>query len=407
MNRWFHSAGPSSHLVSIDRFIDERIFATRPGAYGATFKLSGGDPECLSDPELANISARLVQAMRLIPEECTLQQIVVKRRGCDLAPSKYEDSANEIVAATQRARRHYLAGRNLGAVELYWTLTILPAKSRRQPKPSENAAINERMLRTLRNTVTVLHQNLSDLIGMEPLGCHQIGELYSYLANLEPALVRKRLASRDVVGRQLSRVAVEWRSDGLTMGKRYARLFSLIQRPNATRPNLFGELMRLDADLVLVLEAQRRSAVDTRKCVATHQTFKDLFRHSVLSVLAHAKAGKEPPRSANTVAADKAVDSLGGIVDDIENRGLTYTQTSLIGMLHSRDKRELDDVMAQVHRVFSQSEAAVLEEGLGSLSAYQSLFPAAMHHGQSSNVRRFWLREDHLANLSLVYAPYL
>ncbi|MBV9085206.1 MAG: hypothetical protein JOZ62_21225, partial [Acidobacteriaceae bacterium] len=206
------------------------------------------------------------------------------------------------------------------------------------------------------------------------------------------------LASRDHIGRQLARSPLRWHSEGLEIGRQHAKLFSLIQRPNATRPHSFGELIRLDADLVLVLESQRQSARATRKCVASHQSFKDLFRHSLLSVLAHAKVGKEIAKSASSVAADKAVDDLGGVMEDLENRGLTYTQTSLIGLLHSRDKNELDDGMAQVHRVFSQSEAAVMEEGLGALSAYYALFPAAARYGQSFNVRRFWLREDHLAN---------
>lgn len=404
---WFESCGVSSELVSVDRFLDPYIFATRSGAYGGAFHIRGIDPECVSDAELANISSRVVQALRLLPEECSLYQILIKRRGCQLPPSRYADSANEVVAETQRKRRAYLAVRPLGTVELYWTISIHPRKAQKQRRPGEHAAITDHQLRRLVNTLTVVSQNLSDLVGMEQLDCHGIARLYGYLANLEPALVRQRLASRDHIGHQLARSSVRWHPEGLELGRRHARLFSLIQRPNATGPNLFGELIRLDADLVLVLESQRQGTVATRKCVGSHQSFKDLFRHSLLSILAHAKGGKEIAKSANTVAADKAVDDLGGVVDDIENRGLTYTQTSLIGMLHSRDQNELDHQMAQVHRVFSQSEAAVLEEGLGSLSAYYSLFPAAARHGQSFNVRRFWLREDHLANLSLVYAPYL
>jgi type IV secretory pathway VirB4 component len=79
MNSWFQSAGAASELVSIERFLDNHTFATQSGAYGGTLWLTGPDPECLSDAELANISARLVQAMRLIPENCSLYQILVKR----------------------------------------------------------------------------------------------------------------------------------------------------------------------------------------------------------------------------------------------------------------------------------------------------------------------------------------
>jgi type IV secretion system protein VirB4 len=406
MNRWFEAAGASSELISIDRFVDSHVFATQSGAYGGTFRLNGRDPECLSDAELADISARLVQAMRLLPENGSLYQILVKRRGCDLPLSRYAEAADETVAETQRQRHAYLAARHCGTVDLYWTVSIHPPQSRKPPKPAEHAVQSEHLLRQLRNTVLTLEQNLSDLIGFERLDCHEIGRLYGHLANLDPQRERRRLSSLDRVNRQLARSPVIWHSHGLTIGRRQARLFSLMQRPAATRPNLFGDLLRLDADLILVLESQRHSTLETRRCVSSHQSFRDLFRHSLLSVLAHAKSGREIAKSANTVGADKALDDLGAVVDDIENRGLTYAQASLIGLLHSSSEAELDDQMAQVHRVFGQSDAAVLEEGIGSLSAYYSLFPAASRYGQSFNVRRWWVREDHLANLSLVYAPY-
>jgi type IV secretion system protein VirB4 len=58
MTSWFRAAGSSAELVSIERFLDDHIFATRSGAYGSSFRCAGIDPECLSDEELAAISAR-------------------------------------------------------------------------------------------------------------------------------------------------------------------------------------------------------------------------------------------------------------------------------------------------------------------------------------------------------------
>jgi type IV secretion system protein VirB4 len=406
MNRWFRAAGAASELISIDRFLDSQLFATQSGAYGGSFRLNGRDPECLSDGELADISARLVQAMRLLPENSSLYQILVKRRGCDLPLSRYADATDGTVSETQRKRHAYLKTRRLGTVELYWTVSIHPPQSRKPPKPAEHAAGTERLLRELRNTLMTLEQNLADLVGLERLDCHAIARLYGHIANLDPEREGRRLSSLDRVNQQLARSPLTWHSHGLTIGRRQVRLFSLIQRPGSTRPSHFGELIRLDADLILVLESQRKSTRETRRCVSSHQSFKDLFRHSLLSILAHAKSGKDIAKSANTVAADKAVDDLGAIVDDLENRGLTYAQASLIGLLHSASEAELDERTSQVHRVFGESDAAVLEEGIGSLSAYYSLFPAASRYGQSFNVRRWWVREDHLANLSLVYAPY-
>jgi hypothetical protein len=254
MNGWFQAAGAASELVSIDRFVDSRVFTTQSGAYGGTFQLNG--KECLSDAELANISARLVQAMRLLPEHCSLYQILVKRRGCDLPLSRYADAADETVAETQRKRHVYLATRRLGTVELYWTVCIHPPQSRRPPKPAEHAVRTERLLRELRNTLITLEQNLADLVGLERLEYQAIGRLYGHIANLDPQRERRRLSSLDRVNQQLARSSLAWHSRGLTIGRRQARLFSLLQRPAATRPHLFGDLIRLDADLILVLESQ-------------------------------------------------------------------------------------------------------------------------------------------------------
>ena len=62
--------------------------------------------------------------------------------------------------------------------------------------------------------------------------------------------------------------------------------------------------------------------------------------------------------------------------------------------------------MAHVHRIASASQSVFLSEGLGALSAFVSLFPGSEMGGRTTNVRKRWLREDHLANISLVHAPY-
>lgn len=265
---------------------------------------------------------------------------------------------NEVVAETQRKRRRHLASRKLGSVELYWTLCIHPPKARRPRKPSDHEEMSGRLLRRLQEALISLEQNFSELAEITRLDFHGVARLYGHIANLDPAVSPQRLRSRDRVDRQLARVAVEWKREGLQIGRQHVRLFSLMQRPGSTPANSYGDLLKLHADFVLVFEIQRRSAVETRKCVSGHQTFKDLFRHSFLSVLAHAKSGREIAKSANTVAADKGVDDLGSVIDDIENRGLNYCEASLIGLLHSTSKAELEEQMAQVYRLFSQSDSA-------------------------------------------------
>ena len=138
--RWFESAGASSELVSLDRFVHPCIFATQSGAYGGGFRIRGVDPECLSDAELANISSRVVQAMRPLPEDCSLYQIFIKRRGCHLPPSRYVDSANEAVAETQRKRRAYLTARRSAGLSCIGRFVFIRPKLENSPNPVNKLA---------------------------------------------------------------------------------------------------------------------------------------------------------------------------------------------------------------------------------------------------------------------------
>jgi type IV secretion system protein VirB4 len=55
-----------------------------------------------------------------------------------------------------------------------------------------------------------------------------------------------------------------------------------------------------------------------------------------------------------------------------------------------------------VHRVFVEARAQVMEERLGNLSAFYTMFPG----NQKFNVFPLWLGEDHHARLSSVFAPH-
>ena len=59
MNRinWFSSAGDSSDLIHISRFVADGIFATDEGGYGLVLQLKGLDPECASPEKLAACGA--------------------------------------------------------------------------------------------------------------------------------------------------------------------------------------------------------------------------------------------------------------------------------------------------------------------------------------------------------------
>ena len=61
-----------------------------------------------------------------------------------------------------------------------------------------------------------------------------------------------------------------------------------------------------------------------------------------------------------------------------------------------------------IHRALVEAQAPYVEETLGNLAAYYAMLPGNSSGDAASNfnVRQFWLRDDHHANLALVFAPY-
>jgi type IV secretion system protein VirB4 len=400
-DEWFQSAGNPAELMSITRFVSDQVFATRSGGYGCSFYLAGIDAECLGEKQMAVVSSELLQALRLLPENVILYQIAVKQRGAALSFS-HCGARNETVAATQRARRDHLASVPFSSVGLFWTVYIAPP-ARLSRRPAAQAQASAEQLRQLEQIAKALEINLARF-QLRRLGRENILDLYGYLANLHDVIA----ADGDSPAEQLLCESVQWNDDGLKVGARHAKLFSLLRCPKSTSPDLFGGLLRIDADLVLVLETRRSSAEETRSAVSGQETFSNIFREKLLtmvSYLGNQGALDAKPQSASAKAADHSVGGLAGVLTDLDG-GMAYTQTSLIGLLHSKSKAALEEQMAHVYRVTGHSQAIILQEGIGALSAYMARFPGAQIAGRSPNVRRLWLREDHAANLSLVYAPY-
>ena len=402
-DEWFRQAGDPSKLISITRAVSEEVFATCAGGYGRSFALDGVDTECLSEEALSALSSELMNGLGLVPEDFITYQIVRKRRG--LVPTLlHTASENTVVAATEQLRQDHLAEVGFSSIDLFFTLYVPPPSSNHWT-PGARAKATERQLQRLDEVAKTLEINLRRF-RLRRMTVREICELYGYIANLHGR--HPSPDSLDSIAEDLPCESIQWNDDGLKIGTQHARVFSLSRMPKLTHPNLFGELLRLDADLLLVLESQRQTREQTQSQISRQETFANVFREKVITLISYfgdAQQLQAKPKSAASQAADTSVTSLAGIIKDLDH-GVAYTQTSLIGVLHSENKAELDEQMANVHRVAGDSHCVFLTEGLGGLSAHVSLFPGAQMAGRSTNVRRRWLREDHVANMSLLHAPH-
>jgi type IV secretion system protein VirB4 len=395
---FFRVARPSADLIPLSYFLedDERLFSTKAGGYGLCIRLEGIDPETRPREVLDSVSRRLTEALRDLPAECSLFQYAIKQRGFRLPDAEHE---RKDVRTVLQDRIDYLnAHAGFGTVELVWCLYVAPPSRKIKParRESHMASLRRRLVRVADSLCRKL-----DEIAPRILTATETAAFFAHVLNLEPLLFTG-LRSRHGLDRQLGRASVTWTDEYLKIGHRYAQMFSLIQRPSGTRPDLFGDLLRQNCDVILCLEWQPRSADEVRRAVNNQESFIDLFRHRISTYVTHATARKEIAKSAGTVAADKSTDTLGGILDDIENGRRTYGHFSLIGMLHSHSLQELQETLPVLHRIAGESKTAFLEETVGGLSAYYAMLPG----NPTFNVRRAWLQDGHYANLAHIYAPF-
>ncbi len=395
---------PAIHpSLFLSRPVSEDVFAVRAGGYGLSFGLPGVDTECLSEEAITVMSNELQTAQRLVPEDFVTYGIARARRRGYVPKLKYTNSSNPTVAETERAREAHLAKIGFRSVELFLTVYAPPPSG--LITPGARAESMSELLARLEQVAETLTVNMARF-GLKRLNLSEICEVYGYIANLHGNHLSP---SSDRLAEELACESIRWNDDGIKVGSRYGKLFSLLKTPKKTHPNLFGELLRIDADMILVLESQRRTADQTRAEVSRQQTFTDIFREKVLTLISYlgdAAAMAAKPKSAASLAADQSVSTLSGVLADLDN-GIAYTQTSLIGLVHSEDKGELNTQMAHIHRIAGQSQAVFHQESIGVLSGFASFFPGSEMAGRTTNVRRRWLREDHVRNISLVHAPYI
>jgi len=395
--RWYRKATPAKDLVPILRFLDDHTFATKQRnnarGYGICLRLRGIDGECLDRWQMDSISTRLNASLRQL-QGIRLFQYVVKREGFPIP----EKPAYVSTAATNYVRQRNAFLRNTGKfyrVELVWCLYIASKKNNLTPD-AYSKDLNE-ILQRLKKTALQLKGELDGDFSPEILTAEEVFRFYSYLLCLEEHMM-PRMRSPHGLDRQMVSTAIRWDSNGFRIGKRSAQMFSLIQRPAGTRPNLFGELLNLDSEFVMCIEWEPKTVQITNKAVQKQEGYKAFTTHRLMAVLSHMK--QRLPRTARSVAASRGTTDLGGVVYDIESGARQYGQFSLIGMIHSRDRQAVADVMPLCHRIFGTTKAQIIEEDEGAMCAYYSLFP-----GNEMNVRKAWLQDLNCADLALAYAP--
>jgi hypothetical protein len=392
--RPFHKAGKVDDIFR-PRIIGNGIFATSTG-YGASFSLAGIDSEGLDRARLNHVSKQIAIANRILPEECQVFEYLITAANPSL-PGR--PITNEVVSQQAQERAEFLkANAKFKSVRLIITLYI-PGKVTDE---TEEFAQNSRStLRQIQNAA-VLYEQALKMAKIQRLLPDELVQIYSYLLNLDRSLMTRKAAQAGQTGKKLGRVHIGLEGDYLRVGKQYCQVLSLVDGPRGTRPDLWGALTSVDCEMVWCSVWQRRRGPEVRGKAAAIENAVGMAGEDLFSaVVGGYNPMLPPPRKASNIAQEKKVESVSEILTDLDGRHY-YGQFSLFGLVHSRDKEQIEAALPRIQSIFSDpAEAGLLEERRGAVSAYVSCFP-----GQQYNVRRRWLRGDHKANLSFVYCPF-
>lgn len=398
---WYAKAGAASSIVPVSRFVSNTIFALKTGGYGCLFSLTGMDEESLTDQELESRVRSIEGALRGLPEGSCLYQYSRVLSGFEIPrQAKYQDPVTESFVNDRLTFLEKTAG--FRRIDLHWCLAIEPQQTNPfEKKPSEQAGDNSRMLSTLQKTATILESHLSSTIGLRLLTKTQAFPFLSYLFNLEPWCEHDQLRGDSGVDRQIVRSAVSWHDDHLRVGKRFVQMFSLMNTPDISRPCQFSGLSMLDCDSVLCTSWRPKSASKARAEISQQEKFISFFKVGVLSRVMSGKDTASLDEGAGARAADASVDDLSEVIRSLDKTAQGEFTMRLL--LAARSMEQLHDVVPAVHRIFVDARAQVMEETLGNLSAFYTMFPG----NQKFNVFPLWLGENHHARLSSVFAPHI
>ncbi len=398
---WFAKAGAACSIVPIARFVNDHIFALKGGGYGCLFQLSGLDEEGLTDQELESHLRMIEGALRGLPEGACLHQYTRVRSGYDLPRQLlYSNPVTHTFVTDRLEFLEKTAG--FRRIDLHWCLTLEPSKAKAfEKQPAENAAATSRLLAELQKTAALLAGNLSSSIGLCLLDKQRTFQFFSYLFNLEDWAEWGQLRESVNIDRQIVQTPVAWESDHLRIGRRFVQMYSLKTTPEASRPCLFADLLKLDCDSILCSTWRPKSTATARHEIDQQEKFISFFKVGVLSRVMAGRDTASLDTGAGAKAANIAVDDLSDVIRSLDKKA--QGEFSIRLLVAAKSVAELHSLAPAVHRVFVEARAQVMEETLGNLSAFYAMFPG----NGKFNVFPMWLGEDHHARLSSIFAPNL
>ena len=325
--------GKSGSVDSIfrPRVLGNGIFAINTG-YGVSFTLAGIDSEGLNRRTLDLVSKQIAVANRVLPLECQLFEYLMTAYSDDIPARPIQQ---EVVRRQAAERSQFLKDKaRFKSVRVMVTL-YLPGKV---AEDGEDFTQKSRSALRKLQAAALLYEQQLQLVGIKRLNQDELVQIYSFLLNLDRALLTRKAAAPGQTPKKLGRVNIGLDGDYLRVGRKYCQVLSLVEPPRGTRPDLWGAVTAVDCEMVLCSVWQRKPGKETRSKAAA---VENAIGMAASDLWAAAVGGYNPMcphhRRASTFAQENKVEQIGGVLSDVDGSHY-YGHYSLFGLVHSRDK---------------------------------------------------------------------
>jgi type IV secretion system protein VirB4 len=401
-------AGACATEIALLRFLNTITFETKLGDLGILLSLSGIDPDCRTEEALHAFTRRYESAMRLFDDRFRVYSYLVKRSGAK--PPCREQYPTEAATAAVHRRVKGLAARaaSLYQTRLYWAVLYEGFRPQKrllaslQQTAEDVTAQAQRSLEILEGTVRSLQSLLEDLLAPRILHEREARLFLRNLVNYNPA---HAAAFRCEPGERLDTTTLDSQvdvyADHLRVNDWFLKSLALKQLPGATAPNLLGDLLTVDSDLIVCTEWKPQSHLHMRRVIRAKQTgFDALF----LNLAALALHGRGVPKSElpRKHEVEAHYDSLGKCMQEIENNGNTFGAFACTVILLGKNLDRVRDSVSQVVKVFGRWDASLLEERLNLFPSWLSILPGNYRHQR----RYQYLLNVNYADMALLWASY-
>ena len=416
--RDYSDAGGLNTLLPLWGFVDGGAFMTKAGHVGLVYRLRGVDVDGLTQAERRSLTHRMEAALRQLDERYRLSQYLIKRTVDPfVAPVCAEPVAQEALyrrTAYLNARRPELYQLAQYLVLLRESATSGQVSTRLHGLWREPRQALRRWLST-HHSLKVLETELDDAIdrllhqaesfetqladfGLSRLGPPDAYQFFRQLVNYEPAVSSAvpPTTPATYLDYFIADSPVDCHRDHLMVGSRHVKVLSMKEPPGQTFAHILGDLLGVPGEFIACLEWQRAGQDRMRREI---QSRRRHFFNKRVSLINYVSPEAKAEEMLVDESASATVKQLGDALTEMELNGHVFGRCSLTLVLHSEERRAVDQQAAQAMKVLSTHDGAFFDETYNLLNAWVGIVPG----NGARNLRRMALLETHAADLSFLF----